>query len=681
MTTKILNGTYGSGYTLANTFTGVWVKGTGKVFGASGLSGLLDGADGYTALDLPKTATARNDGVIVGGAGGHGAMNSGNGGYGGAGGVGVSLAAGGSVTNTSALYGGNGGYGGYGGNIGGAGGDGGCGVLLAAKANVTNSGVIQGGAGGDAGLGQNGAGAFGLGGSGVSLRGGGTVINNGRISSGADGAGSGILHNAAVTLVGAGLIVNGSATNASAQIAGYIGVDVSGGTATIKNYGVIDGARDSVFLGYGGRFIAEAGSSTSLSGTNQCEGGGVLEIAGGAGTISDVGYVYVTLGGGITGRFSDFGTYQIDAGANWTLGGAVDVLVGTASLINQGTASVAASTQLLLNDGAQVTDQGALNNNGTLTVQSSAHLTDLRIAGGADVANAGTLEMNGGKARIVGLADTAQFDNFGTTVGSGTIGVIGLTLVNHIGGAIGATGGTLLIDTGAAFLANAGVLAADGGATLTLQKSVVQQSANYGVIEATGGTVNLADAVILGGTLFQTYGGVIQATLSGGRLDGAQKGSGPVVVDAVVNVNNGVTLGLAGTIEVAVALQTLGTTLTSELLVESNGATLAGGGTVELYANLHNRIKGASTGAVLTNFDDLIVGAGQIGGGTMTLVNLHAGTIEGFSTVSLTIDTGAATISNSGTIESGDVGQVIVKSAIANGGNLIAQKGTLTLDG
>jgi hypothetical protein len=87
------------------------------------------------------------------------------------------------------------------------------------------------------------------------------------------------------------------------------------------------------------------------------------------------------------------------------------------------------------------------------------------------------------------------------------------------------------------------------------------------------------------------------------------------------------------------------------------------------------------TGAVLTNNSNTISGAGNIGGGQLTLANKMSGVINGNSANVLTIDAGANTVSNNGIIESTGSGGVIIQSAIVNNGTFEALGGTLTLNG
>ncbi|BAV73486.1 outer membrane adhesin like protein [Pseudomonas chlororaphis subsp. aurantiaca] len=107
------------------------------------------------------------------------------------------------------------------------------------------------------------------------------------------------------------------------------------------------------------------------------------------------------------------------------------------------------------------------------------------------------------------------------------------------------------------------------------------------------------------------------------------------------------------------------------------GATLTGGGQVLLSDNAQNVIFGGSADTVLTNLDNRISGAGQLGAGQMILAN--AGLILASGLNSLVLDTGTHTITNSGVLESTGTGGMTVASTVENTGHLWANGGDLHL--
>jgi hypothetical protein len=81
----------------------------------------------------------------------------------------------------------------------------------------------------------------------------------------------------------------------------------------------------------------------------------------------------------------------------------------------------------------------------------------------------------------------------------------------------------------------------------------------------------------------------------------------------------------------------------------------------------------------MTNLDNTITGAGQLGAGPMTLVN--NGAIVAMGTHALVIDTGPNAVINAGTLESAGSGGLIVNSDIANSGLIWAHGGSITIHG
>ncbi|WP_123721860.1 beta strand repeat-containing protein, partial [Pseudomonas lini] len=127
----------------------------------------------------------------------------------------------------------------------------------------------------------------------------------------------------------------------------------------------------------------------------------------------------------------------------------------------------------------------------------------------------------------------------------------------------------------------------------------------------------------------------------------------------------------SGTIE----LGSTGSETNLEILFR--GATLTGGGQVQLSDSAQNVIFGGSADTVLTNVDNRISGAGQLGAGQMVLVN--AGLILASGLNSLVLDTGTHTITNSGVLESTGEGGMTVASAVDNSGHLWANGGDMRL--
>lgn len=105
--------------------------------------------------------------------------------------------------------------------------------------------------------------------------------------------------------------------------------------------------------------------------------------------------------------------------------------------------------------------------------------------------------------------------------------------------------------------------------------------------------------------------------------------------------------------------------------------TLTGGGTVLLSDSVNNRIYAASASDTLTNVNNTIAGAGQLGANQLTFVNQKAGVVDATSaTNALTLQTSAPVL-NSGLLESTGAGGLVIQSTTVNqtGGGTISASG------
>ncbi|WP_223508084.1 VCBS domain-containing protein [Pseudomonas sp. BF-B-25] len=129
----------------------------------------------------------------------------------------------------------------------------------------------------------------------------------------------------------------------------------------------------------------------------------------------------------------------------------------------------------------------------------------------------------------------------------------------------------------------------------------------------------------------------------------------------------------SGTIE----LGSTGNETSLEILFR--GATLTGGGQVLLSDNAQNVIFGGSADTVLTNADNTISGAGQLGAGQMMVVN--SGLIHASGVNALVIDTGNSAVTNTGVLQASGSGGLVIESALVNSGSLWANDGNITIHG
>jgi hypothetical protein len=199
-----------------------------------------------------------------------------------------------------------------------------------------------------------------------------------------------------------------------------------------------------------------------------------------------------------------------------------------------------------------------------------------------------------------------------------------------------------------------------------------------GQVEAlgTGSHVDLQSAILTGGKLTTDVNGTINTLDSGSVVDNVA-----VTNAGTINIENDTVLTLGSTVTNSGTINISSSGNSTELVIDGNNATLQGGGHVTLSDNANNLIFGKTSLDTLTNVNDTISGAGQLGDGVMTLVN--GGTIDGTGTNALVINTGSNAVTNSstGTVEASGAGGVSVSSGISNSGKLWANGSNLNIAG
>jgi VCBS repeat-containing protein len=144
-------------------------------------------------------------------------------------------------------------------------------------------------------------------------------------------------------------------------------------------------------------------------------------------------------------------------------------------------------------------------------------------------------------------------------------------------------------------------------------------------------------------------------------------------------IDDGSVMPLSGAINNTGAIALNSTGDETDLQIIEHGIALRGGGQVILSDSTENVISGTSSDVALTNVDNTISGAGQLGAGQLTLVN--EGTIDATGHNSLVVDTGANAVVNSGILEATSSGGLIIHSDVVNMGTLWADGGNVTVDG
>ena len=157
----------------------------------------------------------------------------------------------------------------------------------------------------------------------------------------------------------------------------------------------------------------------------------------------------------------------------------------------------------------------------------------------------------------------------------------------------------------------------------------------------------------------------------------------PVVDNAgTLAVSDGATLPLDGTIDNTGTIALNGTGDQTELQIVGDGVTLQGGGQITMSDGAGDIIVGTTAATTLTNVDNTISGAGQIGAGdgNLTLVNEVHGTIEAnIAGGILTVDTGND-ITNNGILEATNGAVLQIDDAVSGSGHAVVSGGTVAFE-
>jgi hypothetical protein len=190
------------------------------------------------------------------------------------------------------------------------------------------------------------------------------------------------------------------------------------------------------------------------------------------------------------------------------------------------------------------------------------------------------------------------------------------------------------------------------------------ETSSTATLDIVGMPLPVVKSVDNGGTIIIEQSGQLIVGSKGGHT----KNSGMISVDAGFlqlhnEVQNSGTISLIG----------------HDSDMEPVGATLSGGGVIDL-------LSGRIDAGALTNVDNTIEGSGVIGGiekiDRVTLVNEKGGVIDASKAKRvLEIDVRNQAITNAGLIEATNRGECVIDFAVDNTGTLLANGGTLTLDG
>jgi hypothetical protein len=470
------------------------------------------------------------------------------------------------------------------------------------------------------------------------------------------------------TIDGAGTLTNNSGINGAGKIEVAIvnkttvlpggniipAIEGNSGSNTLELDGVVTNTGDLDGEGAAGLLIQN--NVNNIGGLIDASGGkveidkaativgGILQNAGGTFIIANA-----NLDGSGTHPITFFGDIAAATGQNLFTQGAFQNSNGPADFLD-----LKSGSSLLLGFSNATGIDSTFSGGGQIVLTNAAiYLNALTHVGGTP------LKLNNVNDEIIGTG------TIGNAIKPGSF-----VLNNETKGVVEALNGDLTIYSN---ITNAGVLDSTNG-DLKLFDSVVT---NTGSIKAEAGAAVDLGATIRGGTL----AGAGTIFLDGAVLDGsgsALTNAGYLLLHQATDATLKGTINNTGTLELG--LPSGGTGGVPTLVIGAAGTltqvTLKGSGTIVLDAYGEDYIDGAADfpGGVPTTLDNVsntIEGTGRIGDGGLTLKN--SGTIDADSTSPLVIDTGARTVTNTGTLQGFDSSTLYIASPLNNtGGKLSA---------
>jgi hypothetical protein len=521
----------------------------------------------------------------------------------------------------------------------------------------------------------------------------GAITNSGNIQLNSAGSFTSLAVSGAVTLTGGGSITL-SDNGENVIQAAVSGSSLTNVNNTISGSGIIGDNSTIGFTNLAAGVVnatSSAGNSLTIGTTSGVVNLGLLEAsAGGTLVLSGTGIDAMTPTTVVNTNGTTNGTIEALNGGTVLLGN-VNILGGTITTTGTGVmlaegAQLAGTANTVTNagnlqvpNGYYLNIQGAIDNTGTLALNSAGGFTSLYVnSPTATLEGSGTVSLsdnpnnriwaeNSGSQLTIGQTQTIQGPG-------GNIGVGNLVLVNQ--GTIDATasafGNSLTIQP-LTSLTNTGLLEATGGGSLALYGATILNGGGT-ITSGSGSNVTLeAGVTVTGGTL----NGAGLFTSVYGALNGVTNAGN-------VQISNSGELYISGTINNTGTLAVNSAGNSTELYVNSPTATLQGGGTVTLSDSNNNYIVAATSGNQLTVAQTIQGPGGNIGGGSLVLVN--QGTIDATASAfgnTLTIQP-LATLTNTGLLEATGGGSLALDGAtVANSGaSIMAASGsTVTLEG
>jgi filamentous hemagglutinin len=447
---------------------------------------------------------------------------------------------------------------------------------------------------------------------------------------------------------GAMTFVNQTAGVVNANQTGQLTLNVNGG---VTNTGTLEATNT------GGLFIVNTGITNT---------GGVIEATGSG---AHVDLQSSTISGG-----------SLESGA----GAQIDVVGGQTAYLNGSATAVTitSGSNVNVNNNAYLYASGSIINDGTINLEGTANSTELRLrTPSTTLSGGGQVVMGtGGDNEIQGDGGAANtLTNVNNTIsGVGNLGNAALTFVNQAAGVVNANQTSALTINVNGGVTNTGLLEASNSGGLFIVNTAIDNTGggNSGKISATasGAHVDLQSDTIYGGVLSSAAGAYIDVV--GGQsatLDGSQPGGAVTIASGTnVNVNNNAYLYLAGSIVNDGTITLAGTANSTDLRLTTPITTLTGGGQVVLGGSgvgFDYIVANNSDAQELDNVNNTISGQGNIGNGSLTLVNEAAGVITANQTNGLTLNVNGG-VSNKGLLEATNTGGLfILNTGVNDSGN------------
>ena len=444
------------------------------------------------------------------------------------------------------------------------------------------------------------------------------------------------------------------------------------GTFQYTGHGITDvGSGTTLNLNPGGAI--NAGTGSALTGLTSVEGKLTLNNGatfaetptGGTLTVSKTGDLELSDGTASNTTLSVTGNVNNSGIFNTGFSGGTNTVNVSGAFTNN------AGATMDLQSATDVTKVNAFTNNGTLSLVTGSKFTVTGPAGSfGSVSTKGSLSGGG----TYNLAGTFQYAGPGITdVGSGTTlnlnpgGAINVGTVSALTG-LASVEGKLTLNNGAALAET------PGGGTLTISKTgdleLSDGFASNTTLSVTGNVnnSNQFNTGFSGGTNTVNVSGVF--TNNAGALLQLESSTDVTKVATLNNLGT-VNVSTSGSNGAALDLTASGTSTNSGVInlggpsgggtlkIGGTSVSLSGNGKVTLSNNANNSIIGAAAADTLTNVNNTIQGAGNIGGGQMGFVN--QGTVLANQSTPLIIDPSSAGFKNTGTlnVSSGDMIHVL----------------------